>query len=149
MSSRPAFVIAQATEVSPGLVAAFARLLPQLTAGAPLLGAAELQEIVDGPGTALLVAHGPRAEIVGAVTLVRFRIPSGLRARIESLVVDQDCRGQGVGQALCQAALALARRWQVDTVDLTSAPEREAANRLYQRLGFQRRTTHVYRLQLP
>ena len=135
--------VTPATNVSPDLVAAFSRLLPQLSAGAHPLSAADLQAIIDAPGTTLLVARAP--EIVGTVTLVHFRIPSGPRARIESMVVDQGARNQGVGAALCRAALERARHLGVNAVDLTSAPARQAANRLYQALGFERRDTNVYR----
>jgi ribosomal protein S18 acetylase RimI-like enzyme len=141
-----AFVIEQATAVTAELVAAFERLLPQLSASAPPLGATELAEIVRTPATTLLVARSaPGAAIVGAVTLVLFRIPSGLRARIESLVVDEGARGRGVGRALCEEALARAKVARATTVDLTSSPARQAANHLYETLGFEARRTNVYR----
>lgn len=127
------------------LVDAFARFLPQLSATAPPLGAAALRELLAAPGTSLLLARSAAGSIVGMVTLVVFRTPTGMRAVIESLVVDQAARGRGAGEALCRAALARARQAGADTVDLTSAPGRAAANRLYLRLGFQRRDTNVYR----
>jgi ribosomal protein S18 acetylase RimI-like enzyme len=138
--------------VTAELVAAFERLLPQLSPGAPPLDAVALAEIVDSPATELFVARDGdggvgvgAGTVVGAVTLVVFRIPSGLRARIESLVVDRDARRRGVGEALCRAALARASERGVDTVDLTSSPARDAANGLYRRLGFTLRGTNVYR----
>ena len=135
--------------MSPALVAAFARLLPQLSPAAPALGAAELTEIVSAPATTLLLARNAGdAAILGAVTLVVFRIPSGPRARIESLVVDQAARGRGVGEALCRAALERARALGADSLDLTSSEGRAAANRLYVKLGFARRATNVYRYDL-
>jgi ribosomal protein S18 acetylase RimI-like enzyme len=87
-------------------------------------------------------------QIVGSLTLVVFRIPTGVRAWIEDVVVDAAARGRGVGQALNQAALDRARAAGATTVDLTSRPSREAANRLYRRLGFAERTTNVYRYDL-
>jgi ribosomal protein S18 acetylase RimI-like enzyme len=123
--------------------------MPQLSPHDQPLDAARLAEIAAGPATTLLCARQREGgAIVGTVTLVAFRIPSGKRARIESLVVLDRARGQGVGQALCLAAIERARAAGADSVDLTSAPERQAANRLYRRLGFAPRATNVYRLQL-
>jgi ribosomal protein S18 acetylase RimI-like enzyme len=136
--------IVEVTEVTPALVAAFARLMPQLIPGAAGPGAAELEEIAGGPGSRLLAAV-EAGSYVGVVTLVVFRIPSGKRSRIESLVVDAAARGRGVGRALCLAAMDRARALGADCVDLTSLPSREAANRLYLALGFQLRPTNAYR----
>jgi ribosomal protein S18 acetylase RimI-like enzyme len=86
--------------------------------------------------------------IVGSLTLVTFRIPTGIRAWIEDVVVDESARGHGVGEALNQAAIQEARQKGAVTVDLTSRPSREAANRLYQRIGFVQRDTNVYRFSL-
>jgi ribosomal protein S18 acetylase RimI-like enzyme len=87
-------------------------------------------------------------EIVGLLTLVVFRIPTAVRAWIEDVVVDESARGSGVGEALSRAALAEAVRRGAKTVELTSRPSREAANRLYQRIGFVRRDTNVYRYEV-
>ncbi|MEY4373004.1 MAG: hypothetical protein RL219_1773, partial [Actinomycetota bacterium] len=86
--------------------------------------------------------------IVGTLTLVVFRIPTGVRAWIEDVVVDNAARGHGVGELLNVRALEVARSKGAKTVDLTSRPSREAANRLYQRIGFQPRETNVYRFSL-
>jgi len=79
---------------------------------------------------------------------VVFRIPTAVRAWIEDVVVDGSARGSGVGEALSRAALAEAARRGAKTVELTSRPSREAANRLYQRIGFVRRDTNVYRYEV-
>ena len=129
------------------LLAAVSRLLPQLSSSAAPPTQAQLEEIVDSPATQLLVARID-GEVVGALTLVVFRIPSGVRAWIEDVVVDEDTRGQGVGEALNREALRLAAEQGAKTVELTSRPSREAANRLYQRLGFKARDTNVYRFEL-
>lgn len=134
----------EATEVTPELVAAFERLIPQLSSSNPPPTADELGEIVSSPATVLFVARDGDT-IVGSLTLALFRIPTGLRAWIEDVVVDGDARGRGVGEALNQAALAHARSVGARTVDLTSRPSREAANRLYRRIGFVERQTNVYR----
>lgn len=131
-----------------GLVAAFARLVPQLSRSAPAPDEAVLAEIIAGPATHLLVATDDDSTVLGSLTLVVFRIPTGLRAWIEDVVVDGDARGRGVGQALNRAALDLAAERGCRTVDLTSRPSRESANRLYQRLGFTARDTNVYRHDL-
>ena len=94
------------------------------------------------------MARDPDGTIVGSLTLVVFPIPTGSRAWIEDVVVDEAARGAGVGAALNQAALDHARALGAKTVDLTSRPSREAANRLYQRLGFEPRETNVYRYEL-
>jgi ribosomal protein S18 acetylase RimI-like enzyme len=131
-------------DASPELLEAMDRLIPQLSRTAPALSEAELREIASSPATVLFVARID-GRIVGCLTLVIFRIPTGLRAIIEDVVVDGDVRGSGVGGALSLAAIAEAQRRGARTVDLTSRPSREAANRLYQRLGFALRETNVYR----
>jgi ribosomal protein S18 acetylase RimI-like enzyme len=137
-------VIEIAQEATPELVAALTRLLPQLSSSAPAPTAAELDEIAASPATVLLVARLD-GRIVGSLTLALFRIPTGMRAWIEDVVVDEAARGHGVGDALNRAALEIAAERGARTVDLTSRPSREAANRLYRRLGFQARETNVYR----
>ena len=133
--------------VTEELVDAMARLIPQLSSSNPPPGRAELDEMVASPVTALFVAeHGGR--IVGALTLVAFRIPTGVRTRIEDVVVDETLRGRRVGERLSEAALAEARRLGARSTDLTSRPSREAANRLYARMGFERRESNVYRYTL-
>ncbi|QNE19412.1 GNAT family N-acetyltransferase [Kribbella qitaiheensis] len=131
-------------QVTDEVVEAFGRLLPQLSRSAPALDAAALQELVSYETNTVLIARGADG-IVGTLTLVMFPIPSGLRAWIEDVVVDESARGEGVGAALTEEALRLARAGGARTVDLTSRPERGAANRLYQRLGFQLRESQVYR----
>jgi ribosomal protein S18 acetylase RimI-like enzyme len=137
-------------EVTDELMAGFERLIPQLSASNPPPTRAEVAEMVASPATVLFIARDPgrAGEIVGALTLALFRIPTGLRAWIEDVIVDADSRGKGIGEALCLAALAHARAAGATTVDLTSRPSREAANRLYQRIGFERRETNIYRYNL-
>lgn len=129
------------------LVPAFARLIPQLSRSAPPPDEAVLTEIISSASTKLLIAESGD-EVLGSLTLVIFRIPTGLRAWIEDVVVDGDARGRGVGDALNRFALDLSAELGCRTVDLTSRPSREAANRLYQRLGFAPRETNVYRREV-
>jgi ribosomal protein S18 acetylase RimI-like enzyme len=136
-----------ADAITPEIVAAFERLIPQLSSSNPAPTEAELRQIVDSDSTLLLLAE-EEGVIVGSLTLALFRIPTGLRAWIEDVVVDSAARGKGVGETLNRFALEEARRRGATTVDLTSRPTREAANRLYQRLGFVKRDTNVYRYDL-
>jgi ribosomal protein S18 acetylase RimI-like enzyme len=145
----PSVDVCEATEVTDELVAAFERLIPQLSSSNPPPRRDQLEEIVASPATQLLLARDvDTGEIVGSLTLALFRIPTGLRAWIEDVVVDEAARGSGVGEALNRFALDAARAAGATTVDLTSRPSREAANRLYQRLGFVARDTNVYRYDL-
>ncbi|MDQ1424298.1 MAG: hypothetical protein QOD72_1796, partial [Acidimicrobiaceae bacterium] len=133
--------------VTQELVDAWATLVGQLSSSAPPPTATELGEIISSPACRMFVARLD-GRIVGSLTLVLFRIPTGLRAWIEDVVVDDSARGAGVGAKLNVAALAEAKRFGARTVDLTSRPSRAAANRLYQRLGFVARDTTVYRFDL-
>ncbi|MFH9970181.1 GNAT family N-acetyltransferase [Streptomyces mirabilis] len=134
-------------ETSQELVDAFSRLLPQLSSTAKPLDHDAIDRMVNCDANTLLVARTPEA-IVGTLTLVLLPLPSGLRARVEDVVVDGVARGQGVAGLLTQEALRIAREAGARTVDLTSRPDREAANRLYERLGFQVRQSTVYRFQI-
>lgn len=136
-----------ADEVTDELVEAWVRLTPQLSSSSPPPDRDQLAEIVASPATHLLVARDDDGAILGSLTLVLFRIPTGLRAWIEDVVVDGDARGRGVGEALNRYAIDVAAERGARSVDLTSRPSREAANRLYQRLGFVPRDTNVYRYQ--
>lgn len=136
-----------ATHVDAALMSAIERLVPQLSSSTPAPTRVELEVIVSGPNTHLLIARNGQ-DIVGMLTLAIFRIPTGIRAWIEDVVVDASARGQGVGEALTREAVRIAGTHGARTVELTSRPAREAANRLYQRLGFERRDTNVYRLTI-
>jgi ribosomal protein S18 acetylase RimI-like enzyme len=140
-------VVEKAAGVTPELAEAFVRLIPQLSSSNPAPTASELAEMISSPATVVFIARVDGV-IAGSLTLAVFRIPTGVRAWIEDVVVDGSARGHGVGEALNKAALDEARLRGAVTVDLTSRPSREAANRLYQRLGFVARETNVYRYTL-
>jgi ribosomal protein S18 acetylase RimI-like enzyme len=140
--------VEEARAVDDELVDAFARLIPQLSRSNAPPTRAELDEIARSQASRLLVARDDTGTIVGSLTLVLFRIPTAIRAWIEDVVVDESARGRGVGEALNREALRVAADAGARTVDLTSRPSREAANRLYQRLGFKLRDTNVYRIEL-
>ena len=133
--------------VTDEVVDAFTRLVPQLSSSNPPPTRSQLTELVSSEASTLLLAFVD-GRIVGTLTLATFRIPTGVRAWIEDVIVDESARGHGVGEALNRAALELARQRGAITVELTSRPSREAANRLYQRLGFVARDTNVYRYTL-
>lgn len=137
--------IHEPTEVTATLIEAMERLIPQLSSSNPPPSRAELEAIVGSEASRLLVAVEEDGTILGTLTLVIFRIPTGVRAWIEDVVVDGAGRGRGIGEALNRHAIELARRHGAVSVDLTSRPSREAANRLYQRIGFEARSTNVYR----
>jgi ribosomal protein S18 acetylase RimI-like enzyme len=143
----PSIEVTVAREVTPELVAAIARLIPQLSGSAAPIDASIVAEVIAAPSHIVLLARD-RADggtIVGTLTLVIFRIPTALRAWIEDVVVDSSARGRGVGEALTQEALRLAAERGARTVDLTSRHSRVAARRLYEKVGFTLRDTNVYR----
>jgi ribosomal protein S18 acetylase RimI-like enzyme len=144
----PAVKVEIATTLTPAIVDAVSRLVPQLSSSSPPPTTAELGDVVASPATDLFIALDDGGGVVGMATLVTFRIPTGMRAWIEDVVVDDAGRGHGVGTALTEAMLDRARELGCRTVDLTSRPSREAANRLYQRAGFVARETNVYRYDL-
>jgi ribosomal protein S18 acetylase RimI-like enzyme len=137
--------ITQATTVSDELVAAFARLVPQLSSSAQAPTRAELEAIVESPATTIFLAEDDEGALIGSLTLALFRTPTGTRAWIEDVIVDESARGQGAGEALAAEAIRLAAEAGARTVDLTSRPSRDAANALYEKIGFRMRETNVYR----
>jgi len=139
--------IYEAKEVTDELEEAFRRLVPQLSTSAAVPGRKELQAMIDSPAIILLMARD-EGRIVGSLSLVVFRIPTGVRAWIEDVIVDQAARGRGLGEAITRAAIERAKEEGAKTVDLTSRPSREAANRLYQRIGFELRHSNLYRYQI-
>lgn len=137
-----------ATHTDEALVRAFARLLPQLSKSAVPLSSADLDEIIHAPCNHVFIATlGSDPRIVGTLTLVHFRIPTGVRAWIEDVVVDQEARGLKVGMALTRAAIAKSRELKARTLDLTSSPGRQSAHHLYESAGFVMRDTRVYRYE--
>jgi ribosomal protein S18 acetylase RimI-like enzyme len=129
------------------LVAAVRRLVPQLSDSAAAPEAYDVETVVTSPATTLFVARDEGA-IVGILTLALFRLPTGLRAWIEDVVVDEAARRLGAGRALVEAAVALAQESGATTIDLTSRPSRDSARRLYEAMGFEERTTTVFRRRL-
>jgi ribosomal protein S18 acetylase RimI-like enzyme len=137
--------VSELEEPTPEALEAFVRLLPQLSSSARPLTADELAEMVRSDASHILLVRDDADRIVGTMTLVVFRIPTGVRAWIEDVVVDEEARGTGAGEALNRAAIELAHSLGARTIDLTSRPSRVAANALYRKLGFEERQTNIYR----
>lgn len=142
------------TAATPEIHEAMGRLIPQLSRSAAPMSEADVQRFLSQDSVHLFAFRPDEADtqgnrpILGMLSLVTFEIPTGVRAWIEDVVVDEAARGHGAGFALVDAALEHAKNVGARTVDLTSRPSREAANRLYQRAGFQLRETNVYRVTL-
>lgn len=139
--------IEEVDRVTDELVSAMERLIPQLDPAVLPPSRAQLERVISGPTTALLIAResGGDGAILGSLTLVWYAIPSGVRAWVEDVVVDAEARGRGIGEALMREALRRAAELEATKVDLTSRPLRESADRLYRRIGFAMRETRVYR----
>jgi len=131
------------TEVTKELIEAWARLMPQLSTTAPAPSEEWLKEVISSDSTLFVASLDGR--IVGFLTLVLARLPVGLKAWIEDVVVDEEVRGRRIGEALTLAAVAKAEGAHARNINLESRPSREAAHRLYQRVGFEVRETSVYR----
>jgi ribosomal protein S18 acetylase RimI-like enzyme len=138
--------IREVSTASVDVLDALQRLVGELSSSAAKPRAADLEEIVESPVTRLIVARDREDDVLGMLTLVLFRIPTGLRAWIEDVVVDERARGEGVGEALTREAIRIASESGARTIDLTSNRSREAANQMYSKLGFSRRDTTVYRI---
>jgi GNAT superfamily N-acetyltransferase len=135
-------------DVNTELYEAFQRLIPQLTNNNPPPSVDDLSAVLQDTASTLMVARDENGVILGALTLVVYRVPTGIRSIIEDVVVDGSARGQGVGQALVQRAIELAKEKNVGTIALTSSPFREAANGLYVKMGFKKRETNAYQMKL-
>ena len=135
------------SEATPQVHAALARLLPQLNPKLTVPDLERLRRIIDDPAVTLLVAT-EGDEVIGTTTVIVYTTPFWIKARLDEVVVDEAARGNGVGAALVNAALDVARKKGAQVAELQSGVQREAANRLYPRIGFKRRETNVYRITL-
>ena len=136
------------TQADDELYEAFQRLVPQLTNNNPPPSLDHLNALVRDSSSTLMVARNESAEIIGALTLTVYRVPTGIRSIIEDVIVDNSVRGQGVGEALMKYAIDLTRDKGASNISLTCNPMRESANRLYQRMGFKKRETNAYQIKL-
>lgn len=136
------------TRADDELYEAFQRLVPQLTNNNPPPSLNDLAALVRDSSSTLMVARNDSGEIVGALTLTVYRVPTGIRSIIEDVIVDISARGQGVGEAMMRCAIDIARERGASNISLTSNPLRVAANRLYLRVGFTKRETNAYQMKL-
>ena len=136
------------TQADDDLYEAFQRLVPQLTTNNPPPSLNDLTALVRDPSSTLMVARNKDQKIIGALTLAVYRVPTGIRSIIEDVIVDGSARGQGIGEALMKRAIEIAREKGARNISLTSNPMREAANRLYLRMGFKKRETNAYQIKL-
>jgi ribosomal protein S18 acetylase RimI-like enzyme len=136
------------TQADEELYDAFQRLIPQLTNNNPPPSLNDLADLVRDASSTLMVARDDHGQIVGALTLTVYRVPTGIRSIIEDVIVDTSARGQGIGDTLMKYAINLAREKGAQNISLTSNPMREAANRLYLRVGFKKRETNAYQIKL-
>ena len=140
--------IFEITEMSQKVYDAFERLLPQLSSSAKIPTWEELEDLINSKAGIVLAAvddEDPEEKILGTMTLVVFRIPTGVRAWVEDVVVDKEARGKGIGEKLIRTSIERAKAEGAKTIDLTSRPSRVEAHRLYKRCGFEMRETCVFR----
>jgi ribosomal protein S18 acetylase RimI-like enzyme len=130
------------TEATEELVETIERLMPQLTEARTPPTLAQLQDVVSNQ--TMLAVRDDEGRIIGTLTFVLYRVASGVKGRIEDVIVDESARGQGVGETLVREGMRLANEAGVLMLELTSMPYRQSANRLYKRLGFVRKPTNVY-----
>ena len=127
--------------------AALAHLLPQLNSELPVPTMERLQALIADPSVTLLLAMDGD-NVAGTSTLIVYTTPFWIKARLDEVVVDESARGKGVGAALVTACLDIARQKGAQVAELQSGVFREAANRLYPRMGFKLRESNVYRIAL-
>ena len=138
--------IFEITEMSQKVYDAFERLLPQLSSSAKIPTWEELEDLINSKAGIVLAAvddEDPEGTILGTMTLVVFRIPTGVRAWVEDVVVDKEARGKGIGEKPIRTSIERAKAEGAKTIDLTSRPSRVEAHRLYKRCGFEMRETCV------
>lgn len=136
-----------ATRADDELYEAFQRLTPQLTQNNPPPTREDLSALINEPSSTLLLARNELGQVVGALNLTVYRVPTGIRAIIEDVIVDLSARGQGIGEAIMQQAIEVAQQKGASNISLTSNPMRVAANKLYIKLGFEKRETNAYQMK--
>ena len=137
--------ISELTETSSSVLQSINELLPQLSSSAQVISMDRLSELVESDNTIIFLGTDDSGQILGMLSIIVMKIPTGNKAWIEDVVVDQSARGKGMGKALMNHALEKAKELAVKSVDLTYRPSREKANMLYKSLGYKIRETNVYR----
>jgi GNAT superfamily N-acetyltransferase len=147
MSKNDQVVISALDRITPEFIEALHRMIPQLAPGTDVPSREQLERVVACP-TNVLYSARVNDRTVGTLTLVMLITPTGVVGWIADVVVDNLVRGKGIGEKLVREAIAKAQALGARYVDLSSRPAREAANRLYQRVGFEKRETNYYRYML-
>lgn len=142
--------ITSVSEVTDELFVAVLRLVPQLGSHKTAPTRDDLKMLVESDSSTLLIARYPdeNGAIVGFSNLTVYRVPTGVRSIVEDVVVDEAVRRRGIAKALMKKAIELAREAGASSISLSSNPKREAANLLYQSMGFELRKTNPYSLKL-
>ena len=138
--------IEQVAQITDEIFRALLRLIPYIDPQKTPPTREEMVSLVESKSSTLWMAKYPdqNGEIAGFLTIVIYRVPTGLRSIVEDVVVDPAFRRRGVARALLHSAIDFARTAGANGVAMTSNPKREAANLLYQSLGFERRETNAY-----
>ena len=134
------------TELKPGYLASINNLLSQLSDSVHTITEEELNTLLSSSQSHLYVLESD-GQFIGMTTLCLYQCPTGWKAWIEDVVVDQNYRGKGYGKVMIDKVIALCRNKGNMTLMLTSRPSRIVANQLYQSLGFEKRETNVYKMK--
>lgn len=129
------------------LVPFLLKLLPQLSSSALVPSDEQVRVLLTQESTTVLAATDGR-NVFGTTTLVTYVTLTGVRCRVEDVVVSSEARGRGLGRQMTAKAVEHARSAGARTIDLTSRPTRKAANSMYQSMGFELRDSNTYRLAL-
>ena len=140
--------IKELKESTATVLAELQKLIEQLSTKGHIITKSKLNEIIQDENTQLFVAKETGGKIIGTLTLIGYRIPTGLKFWIEDVVVDGDFRGKGVGQKLTEKAIEYAEKKGGSSINLTSNPKRKAAHQLYVKMGFKQRETDVFRYEI-
>jgi ribosomal protein S18 acetylase RimI-like enzyme len=142
-------IIERVTTFSPEIVRVISNFADKLGGNHQPFTDESLHEIVDSSQSFLFIArHVPTQQVAGMIMEVIYRIPYTKKSYIDDLFIDETFRKMGIATKLMQKALDAAREHHAAYIDFTAQPHRVAGNSLYEKLGFQKRDTNVYRLRI-
>ncbi len=142
--NEPRFI--EIEDLKPDYLEAINRLIAQLSTSSHTFTEAELNSLIASPQSHLYALEYDE-KIIGMVTLCIYQCPTGRKAWIEDVVVDQNHRGKGYGKLMLRKAMEECQNRGNVTLMLTSRPSRIVANQLYQSLGFEKLETNVYKMK--
>jgi ribosomal protein S18 acetylase RimI-like enzyme len=140
--------IREITKFSARVYRAVIKLLPQLSSDAELPARQYFESILTSETAHFFIAESENKEIVGMLTIGTYFTPTGTKAWIEDVVVDESQRGKGFGKELILFAINYSVSLDAKAIALTSRPSRTAANNLYKEMGFVQYETNVYKYLL-